>query len=712
MENNPAKRYRKGEVTRSLYQPRRISRRMVRWLVAGLFAMLVLGLAVLAMPNVTSLFINREAALQEAREKLMAGDVSAASKLVQKATRGKEDWAEAQPLIAEIALARLDADAAITAVQAARIGGIADNQLYGLEGHAYWLKGNAAKAQMLLTQDITPEQKGYTRRILGRVYVDMGRMDDARDALNQALEYGGDNAAVWNDIAYFRWQANDPLAAVEAADKAIALDGNYTRALQLRGELAQHIVGPAAALPYFEKAVKQAPEDRSVLRLYAAALGSAGRQKDMLVITRKILKIAPGDAQALFLMGALAARGGEPEIAKMLLSRAEPALKERPAFLLTLGAVEYNLKNYNAARDHFEELVQLQPSNLMARKLLAQSFYQSGEFKNALDQAKPLADRLDADDYGEMLTGRAWEGLDQRADAAWYLQRAAYIDNQGEQPLDGGASLPILAREAAAYPDNPRAVIPYLRALAGQGRSGEALPSAQRLLARNPNVADAHMLVGDLLAVAGRNLDAARAYEAAKRLRFNTALMLRLYDAYTKAGAHNEAGLMLGNFEAAHPFNLAAQRLRFERAIESGNWAEAIAYGHAIMARIGGHNPVMLAQMARAFAQLGDMDKAQAYAARAYDLQPSSPLATHVYGYVLLEKGELKITAMQLLEKAAKLSPQNRYLRYHLARAYVAANKLGKARAAIGFALGGERFLEYDKAMALAKKLGVNPATG
>ncbi len=75
------------------------------------------------------------------------------------------------------------------------------------------------------------------------------------------------------------------------------------------------------------------------------------------------------------------------------------------------------------------------------------------------------------------------------------------------------------------------------------------------------------------------------------------------------------------------------------------------------------------------------------YAAAAYRVNPASTLATHVYGYVLMEQGELKIVPVQLLEKAVAMVPDNGFIRYHLARAYLNAKQPKKAKAALTAAL-------------------------
>ncbi len=68
--------------------------------------------------------------------------------------------------------------------------------------------------------------------------------------------------------------------------------------------------GLVASLPWFEKGLKAAPDDLSLLGEYAATLGEIGRAKDMLRVTRHMIELDGENPRAFYLQAVLAARAG------------------------------------------------------------------------------------------------------------------------------------------------------------------------------------------------------------------------------------------------------------------------------------------------------------------------------------------------------------------------------------------------------------------
>lgn len=685
MSRRQSRGYRTHQVT--IYKQRALP----RWLLIGV--PVLVGLAVLALIAKVALsslpaFKPDPAAVQkEAKAAIDVGQPRKARGLLIDALKEDPSWKDGQLLLARATVLAEDGASALSALSAAKSAGAKPEDMNAIAGHAHWLNGDLAAAEKALKSPIAKADLAYANRILGRVYLDMNSPNEARVALDIAAEMAPKSAEVWHDIAVFRWRQFDIIGAIDAADLALKNNPKYPPALILRGDMAREQLGPVPAIAFYERALKQTPDSMPVLTRLAEAQGAAGRHKDMLATTRAMLKKNPKSGAAFYMQGVMAARAGQNDLARVLLEKAEEDMKDVPAYLLVAGAVEFRLGNYNRAVDRLERLARMQPNNLKVQRMLARALYEVGDAEGALALVKPLAERSDGDAYARMLTGRALEALDERGDAAPFIDAAALAESGEGDALPGGASLPVLAAAAAADPDNARAVIPYLRAMAANGEAGAALPKAERLRDKNPGIADAHMLVGDLLVMAGRDAAAVEPYRRAHELHFGTPVMLRLFDVLVRLDRDKDALAMLDAFEEANPDSLAAQQLRFDIAMENSDWAEAKAYGMALLARTGAHDPALLADMARALALSGEVDRAAVYAEAAYRVNPASPLATHVYGYVLMEQGKLKVVPVQLLEKAAAMVPDNGFIQYHLAKAYLNVKQPKKAKVALGLAL-------------------------
>ena len=685
MNRRRAHGYRTHQVT--IYKQRSLP----RWLLIGVPVLAALALlAVIGKVTLSALPVFRSdpAAVQkEALAALADGKPRAARALLIDALKETPDWKDGQFLLARATVLADDGASALSALNAAKSAGAKPDEMNAIAGHAYWLNGDLAAAEKALKSPIAKTDLGYANRILGRVYLDMNSPNEPRVAFDVGAKLIPKSAELWTDIAIFRWRQFDIIGAIDAADLALKHNPNYVPALIQRGDMAREQLGPVPAIAFYERANKATPDSLPVLTRLAEAQGAAGRQVDMLTTTRAMLKKNPKSGAAFYMQAVMAARAGENDLARVLLEKAAEDMKDVPAYLLTAATVEFRLGNYNRAVDRLERLARMQPNNLKVQRMLARALFEVGDAEGALARIKPLAERSDGDAYARMLTGRALEALGQREDAAPFIDAAALAESGEGDALPGGASLPVLAAAAAANPDNARAVIPYLRAMAANGEAEAALPRAERLRDKNPGIADAHMLVGDLLVMAERDADAVEPYRRAHELHFGKPIMLRLFDVLVRLDRDQDAMAMLDAFEAANPDSLSAQQLRFDIAMENADWAEAIAYGEALLARTGAHDPRLRADMARALALSGEVDRAVVYAEAAYRVNPASPLATHVYGYVLMEQGKLKVVPVQLLEKAAAMVPDNGFIHYHLAKAYLNAKQPKKARAALALAL-------------------------
>src|SRR5690606_38542653 len=156
--------------------------------------------------------------------------------------------------------------------------------------------------------------------------------------------------------------AGDMLGAIEASEKAVALDPGDIDALVLRGEMVRAQYGLVAALPWFERALERDPAYHAALIEYASTLGDAGRSLDMLAATRRALAARRGSPTACHLQAVLAARAGNYDLARGLLARTGGG--GPPGALLLGGTLDLQSGENEQAIDKLRQLVGMQPMNL------------------------------------------------------------------------------------------------------------------------------------------------------------------------------------------------------------------------------------------------------------------------------------------------------------------------------------------------------------
>jgi len=436
--------------------------------------------------------------------------------------------------------------------------------------------------------------------------------------------------------------------------------------------------GVVASLPWFERGLQLNPVDIPLLEEYGLSLGDAGRYRDMLAVARKIISLDRTNAKAYYMQAVLAARAGEYELASRILPKAGSNFEQVPAAMLLNAICAYELGNYNKAVDHLQELLGMQPRNRRVRILLAQALYRAGDPLGALDTIKEIASRPDADSYSLILTARAFEASDQPLRASAPLDDGALATFRPALPLPEPISLEAAAFEAQREPNNARIVLPYIRLLAAQGNNDAAWTEAVRLQNANPGVADAHVIVGDIEMARGNTQSAVNAYQQARQITFTEPVMLRLVDALGKLDRQKEASDTLSAYLQYNPTNLTALRLAGYRHLDVGNWNGAILMLERVRKRLGNNDAILLANLARAYAGANQMGKALGYARTAYDLAPANVMVTQIYGQLELKSGKRPKAAMELLQKAQAMMPENQEVAAQLRRAVAAYRKSAK----------------------------------
>jgi len=215
----------------------------------------------------------------------------------------------------------------------------------------------------------------------------------------------------------------DFAGAVAVSDRAVALYPRDADALLLAGNLVRDRYGLSAALPWYDRVRATAPRKVNALIDQAATLGDAAHTIAMLDVTRDITDIDPKNAMVPFLQAVLAARAGKWDVARAAYYRTRGQLDTVPAVQLLRGAIGVQTGANESAVAALQPLVDAQPRNRHARRLLALALWRSGDAQATIDVLKPISD--DGDAWAQLLMARACETVGDRLGAAILLDRAA-----------------------------------------------------------------------------------------------------------------------------------------------------------------------------------------------------------------------------------------------------------------------------------------------
>jgi tetratricopeptide (TPR) repeat protein len=538
---------------------------------------------------------------------------------------------------AEAALAQADGIAAEVSLRGAMDAGAPREAVAALMGEAYLARGEARRAREWLEPgEFTRETGARGFRALARLEQQEGKLVAAGHAFDRAIVLTPKDATMWVEIARLRYAGGEHLPAIEAVNYALHLEPKNVRALEFRGQLVRDQSGLAAALPWFERALAESPDDISVLAEYASTLGDLGRARDMLTVTRHMLEIEPGHAYAFYLQAVMAARAGRTDLARGLMNRTGDQLQGMPGAMLLDGVLHVRAGNYVLAADVLHKLVRLQPGNARARLLLARALYLAGEYKLVISDNAAAADAPDASPYLLALVARAHEVLGRRDLAAPLLDRAT----SGRPP-----PIAPVARGSA------------LGSMLAAGNLAGAQAAVSRDLAVNPGSADVQARAGDVALAAGDAAAALDHYQFVARVRLPESLVLRLMETYARLGRGQDGRLLAEGFLQQNPASRTAARLVAREATDGETCARARLLLESLAAD-GGGDVALLAELSQVRLRCGDVAGAEEIARRAYDLGPAAEMAALAWAQALRRQDGDSQPAAALFAKADRIAPR------------------------------------------------------
>jgi cellulose synthase operon protein C len=663
-------------------------------------------LTALAQPAFAGAASESRAALMRALGHIAAGNYRTARVETLNAITADPSNGLAHAIQGRIFLALNDGASANAELERALKLGVAPSRIGHLAGHAALLQGNFEGALAATDSKKVPVAfQAYAERIRGLTFLETGDFGAATQSFANAVSITPRSSVLWSDIGRFRMRAGDQAGAIEAASQAMQFDPRNVDGLILTGELLRSQYGLIAAIPWFERALTIDATNIAAMQALAATLGDAGKNREMLATTRKILALDPKNAQAFYLLAVMAARANNAGLARTLLYKAGDKLDSLPGAILLRAILEIQSGADEQAIRGLRPLLEHQPNNLKVRRLLGIALSRTGDVNGTIETLLPIAQRTDADSYTLSIVGRAYEAAGDRFEAARYLDRAAYPFRGEPQPFSSHSALDRLAAEQANQPDNAAATVPYISGLISSGRAGEALALALRLQNQNPGAPDASILVGDSFAALGRHAEAVIAYQKASNIRFSENTAFRLVNALQKSGDSIGALRALNLYISQNPRSLSAKILAADYFIQTKQWSRAIAQLESVRERLGNRDVLVLINLAWSYFNIQEPSRALAFAKTAYQLAPNNPAIVNSFGWILFKTGHDPKAGLALLEKACAIAPNHPGLRFQLAQAYAKVGRKAEARVATQRAMLAPDFQDRKAAMALLSAL-------
>lgn len=425
------------------------------------------------------------------------GDLKGAEAAFEEALKQGVNRAEVAVPLGQVYLALGRPDAVIDRIQPSGLSPALQVDILTLRGNAYLESSKNSLAVQSFDQARAIDPRSATPLIAEvTMLLGVGRIDQARDKANKAVELAPNNAFAWNAKASVLHASLDAAGALAAYDKALSLTPRHLDARISRAALLIDLKREAEARKDLDYLLEQAPDEPRAAYLRAVLAGQKGD--------------AAAVADAL------------KEVTRTI-DAVPPAWLARREQLLMVGALaHYGLANHQKAREYLDAIVARNPSNNGARKLLAAIFVDAKDYARALTLLESLQRALPDDPQVLHLLGTVNLAQRRYSQASELLEKAAARTGSSDinrslgfsqlslgKTEQGQASL---EKAFAANPADTQTGLALATLYMRSGKPDKALKTAESLIKRDPGNLTALNFLGALKGVSGDKSGARAAY--------------------------------------------------------------------------------------------------------------------------------------------------------------------------------------------------------
>lgn len=549
--------------------------------------------------------------------------------------------------------------------------------------------------------------------MLGTAHMSQRDFKAGRSYLGQAANLAPDAAAIRTQLAVSHLASGDSADAITELEAALASNPEFSRADVLL--ILTHFQNREfdQALAAARKLADKQPDNAQVRNLLGAAYEG---KKDFAMAResyRKAVELDPGYVTAALNLARLDLRDGKRDQARAAYEAVLEKHKDQPVALVALAKMASDDGRAREGIVLLERAREKNPRAIQPRLILANYQLRRGNAAEALTLAREAYDISPQLPAAVLILSRAQiaNGLPDEAISA-LSELAERYPQSAEVPMqlalaygqkrDVENTRRALERVLELQPGNPRATLGLGNLALRTGDLDKAASIANTLQHDQPKSPAGFSLQGDVLMARNQPQKAATAYGAALDKAPASATVLKLYAARSRAGAANAAAT-LSDWLKEHPDD-AAVRLAYASTLhQSGKRAQAVnEYEQVLKAQPG--SVLALNNLAWLYFEDGDA-RAVELAERAYDRAPERAEIIDTYGWLLIKNGRLE-QGLSLLEKAAKRSPENGDIRYHLAAGLAEVGDKTRAKQELTALLdSGKSFSEKKAAQALLSEL-------
>jgi putative PEP-CTERM system TPR-repeat lipoprotein len=523
--------------------------------------------------------------------------------------------------------------------------------------------------------------------LLSDAYLKNKQPDESARTLDRIAELAKDNAAALTQIATFRLQMGRPAEAVRDLEAAVHANPNAvrTKLLLVLGYLNEGKLDEARKLATeLREQYRDNPLVEVVLGIVAVNKGAWPAAREHL---EAALKINPDFVPAKINLAKVAVAEKNGDEARRLYDEVLKIDAKNESALLGEADLSLLESKLDDAILWLEKARNLGPRSIPPRVRLVEAYLAKRDSAKAVEIGRELV-TVGAGDVAALRTAaRAFVAANDTPDTITTLKRVIELEptsSKGHYDLahafsmakDSSNARAELERALELDPADLNAQKSYVSVITSSQNLQSGLSFARKLGEARAKEWTPDLLMGDLLAAAGRREAAISAYEEGRAKEDAPLLMARIAGIQTGMGKASEAMKLYESWLAKHPDDFLVRFLLASLLMMEKNYDRSLVE-HKRLLEARPDDPIVLNNIAYLYDQMGDA-KSLEFAEKAHQIAPDSPNVSDTLGWILVRMSAAQ-RALPILEKAVVNAPGQGDLQYHYA---VALKDTGNSEAA------------------------------
>jgi tetratricopeptide (TPR) repeat protein len=425
-------------------------------------------------------------------------------------------------------------------------------------------------------------------------------------------------------------ELGQPEKAIAAYERWQTLEPDEDQGYVAIAQYFEHQGNQDKAIQYLEKAIASQPDSVQDLSMLASLYEKAKREKDAIPIYRKIVELTGGNPVARKQLASALLNADEFDEAAKLLGELSKDNPHDTSIQVLMGRIQMGARQFPEAIETLKSVVASNPGDIEAEFYLGTAYELGGR---AAEAVKIFSDLLDQSKDGpEDL--KANRGVFQQHLAASY------------QDMGDGEKAIAIYEEMVKSDPSPRTCFLLINAYRVDRQLDKALSFGKQQFEKNPKDDDLALVYARTLADSGKTKEGAEILD--KKLQgspSNLDIYINLSQIYVQAKRFSEAEKILRRAEEQ---NLDKDRVRF--------------------------------QLASVYERQKDFDRAESLFKEILKEHPKDAPTLNYIGYMLADRGIRLNEAVEYVERALALEPNNPAYLDSLGWAFFKMNDLQKAQ--------------------------------